>query len=240
MTLVAQLGPRARAAKIAARAAVVCGLVLAATGLLHTRAARPLLAKLGGAAGGCPVLANATPQALEENRAAAVKKLAPGPEAARAPSRAALAFALGTTTRTDVTAWTRGHGVACKDDLAGTALRCLDVDAAALADGAVPIDDLFFVFDPAGKLVALDVMHKATRAEDASRLLEDASERLARVLGGAPSATSGERTSAYLTSAPMAQSSLAYRFRDLAVDVTATNFGARGVIVREQYRAIPE
>jgi hypothetical protein len=227
-----------RAIRLAKRAAIAACVVVAATGLLHTRAGRPLLAKLGGgAAGACPILVGMSPQTLEDHRVAAMKPLA---GEARAPTRAALAFTLATTTRGEVTAWTTSHGLACKDDVAGTAWRCADVDPKALDDGQVPIDDLFFVFDPAGKLVALDVMHKGASADDASRLLDDAFARLRRVLGSPPTATSGDRTSTYLTSAPLAQAAIEYRFRNLAVDVSATNFGDRGVIVREQYRAIPD
>lgn len=183
------------------------------------------------------MLVGMSPQALEEHRVAAMKPLA---GEARAPTRAALSFTLSATTRGDVTAWTAAHGLACKDQVAGTALRCNDVDPKTLDDGTVPIDDLFFVFDPAGKLVALDVMHQGASPDDASRLLDDASARLRRVLGVPPTSTTGDRTSTYLTSAPLAQTAIEYRFRDLAVDVSATNFGDRGVIVREQYRAIPD
>ncbi len=230
--------PASRAVRVAKRAAIAACAIVAVTGLLHTRAARPLLARLsGGGAAGCPVLVGASPQALEEHRAAAVKPLAAGE---RAPTRAALAFTLTTTTRADVGAWTASHALECKDDVAGTALRCKDVDPKTLDDGQVPIDDLFFLFDPAGKLVAVDVMHRGASADEASRLLDDASSRLQRVLNSPPTSTSGDRTSTYLTSAPLAQSAIEYRFRDLAVDVNATNFGERGIIVREQYRAIPD
>jgi len=229
---------RPRVLGIAKRAAIAAGALVAITGLLHTRAARPLLAKLGGAgAGACPVLVGMSPQALEDHRVAAMKPLA---GEARAPTRAALAFTLGATTRADVAAWTASQHLACKDEIAGTAVRCNDVDPKALDDGQVPIEDLFFAFDPGGKLVALDVMHRGASADDASRLLDDATARLRRVLGAGPTSTSGDRTSTYLTSAPLAQSAIEYRFRDLAVDVSATNFGDRGIIVREQYRAIPD
>jgi hypothetical protein len=226
-------------AGIARRAALAAAMLLGVTGLLHAPFARPLLARINGKAGVCPVLVGASPQALEEHRAAAVKPLGEK-TATRAPTRAALAFTLSTTTRADVAAWTAAQHLGCKDEIAGTALRCTDVDPKALDDGAVPIDDLFFVFEPSGKLVALDVMHRGASAEDASKLLDDAATRLVRVLGAPPTSTSGDRTSTYLTSAPMVQSGLEYRFRDLAVDVSATNFGDRGVIVREQYRSIPD
>jgi hypothetical protein len=229
---------RPRARRIATRAAIVAAAIVGAMGLLHTPLGRPLLAKMGGAgAGACPVLVGMSPQALEDHRTAAMKPLA---GETRAPTRAALAFTLSATTRADVTAWTTAHGLTCKDEVAGTAVRCNDVDPKMLDDGQVPIDDLFFVFDPAGKLVALDVMHRGATGDDASRLLDDATARLRRLLGAPPTATSGDRTSTYLTSAPLVQSGIEYRFRDLAVDVSATNFGERGVIVREQYRSIPD
>jgi hypothetical protein len=225
-----------RAKKIVVRGLIVAGGLFLGLGILHTRAGRPLLARLSGSGGGCPVgLANATPEKLEEGRVAGLKSVPRG--ATNAPARPALRFAIGTTTRADVRAWAEANGVACKDDLVGTALRCLDFDPAIAGDpGAPRLADLFFRFDPKGTLVALDAMHAGASAEEAARALDAAAARLARGLGP-PNATDGERSAAYL-GVPLAQATIEYRFRDYAIDVSATNLGDRGVLVREQYRAL--
>lgn len=223
-----------RAASIVKRAAIAALVAVGAVGVLHTKAARPLLARISGA-GGCPVLAGQTPEKLEEGRVANLKPLA---GEGRAAARPALTFVLGKTKRDDIASWADGRKLSCKDDLNGTALRCNDVDSRSVDDGDVPIEDLFFRFDPGGTLVALDAMHRGANGDEAVQLLDAASARLARALG-APTKTSGERTGAYLTGAPFAQTAIEYRFADYAADVSATNFGDRGVVVREQYRAIP-
>ena len=224
----------ARFVTTARRAAIAAVLAVGAIGLLHTSAGKPLLARLSGKSG-CPVLAGQTPEKLEEGRVASLKPLA---GEGRAAARPALTFVLGATKRADVTSWADGRKLACKDDLNGTALRCSDVDAHSVDDGDVPIEDLFFRFTPEGTLVALDAMHRGANGDEAAQLLDAASSRLARALG-APTTTRGERTSAYLTGAPFAHTAIEYRFADYAADVSATNFGDRGVVVREQYRAIP-
>jgi hypothetical protein len=226
-----------RSTKIVKHALAVAGGLVLVMGLLHTRLGRPLLARLSGSAGGgCPVgLANATPEKLEEGRVAGLKSVQRG--STDAPARPALKFTVGATARADVSAWADAAGITCKDALAGTALRCLDVDPNTAGDLDTPrIADLFFRFDPKGTLVALDAMHADAPADDAVHALASAEARLARDLGPATS-TDGERTAAYLDGA-MAQASIAYRFRDYAIDVSATNFGNGGVVVREQYRAL--
>ncbi len=227
-----------RGARVAKRAAIAAAVLTGAMALLHTRFGRPLLARMSGDKGGCPVsIAGASPEKLESHRVEAMKSLK---GRGRAAAKPALTFVLGQSTRADVATWESSSHVTCKDDLAGTALRCLDVDPRTVADGSVPIADLFFRFDPKGQLVALDVMHDGTSGDAAVRLFGEVVERLASKLGAPPSAAYGERTSAYLTATPLGQATIEYRFADYAADVSATNFGDRGVVVREQYRAIPD
>jgi hypothetical protein len=160
----------------------------------------------------------------------------------RAGARPALIFALDRSTRDDVAAWAGAHHVRCNDELARTAMRCVDVDPRSVGGTAgSSIDDLFFRFDPRGVLVAVDAMHAGASPDDALRQVADVEARLARDLGTAASGTvHGERSATYVGGAAMSQVSIEYRFRDYAADVSATNFGSRGIIVREQYRAIPD
>jgi hypothetical protein len=196
----------------------------------HTRAARPLLGWLGlGSA--CPMsLSGQTPATLEQRRLETMRAIA-GNDPARA--RPALGFVLGSSTRNDVTAWASAHAVDCADALLDTALHCKEVNAAG-GDG-LPIADAYFRFDPGGRVIAVDVMHQGTNGAVAAAFVDGASQRLSREVG-APSRVALEPPAALATL--YAQSSVEYRFRDYAADVSATNFGEIGVVVREQYRAI--
>jgi hypothetical protein len=195
--------------------------VVAVIGVLHTPLGRPLLARLG-IRSGCPVLnAHLTPQQIENGRVQAALPLR-GSE--RAPQRPALEFALMKATAADVHAWASASGMACSEELAGTALRCQ-------ASGA---RDLYFRFDPGGVLVALDVMHEGVPPDAAVAEFERLRAQLARDVG-APTLSHDT-----LDAEPLSQRAVQYRFRDYAADLTATNFGAQGVIIREQYRALPD
>ena len=219
----------------------IAGVLLGVTGVLgivafaHTRAARPLLGWLG-LGSGCPMsLAGQPPATLEQRREETMRTIA-GTDPARA--RPALGFLLGSSTRDDVSAWAAAHAVPCEDALLDTALHCREVTAAgATAEAAqgLPIADAFFRFDPGGKLVAVDVMHQGTNGVVAAAFVDVASQRLSREVG-APSRVALEPAAAL--GALYAQSTVEYRFRDYAADVSATNFGEVGVVVREQYRAI--
>ena len=219
-------------------AQIACASValLALVGLGHTRAARPLIAWMGGSAPGCPVR-EIDPVKLE---AARVASLAPLRGKDLAPVRPALQFVLRTSTRRDVVIWARASHVPCGDEMNGGALRCRDVPATATGAqiGASDVNDLFFRFDPAGSLVSVDAMHAGVSGEAASTYLDTVSVALSKDLGPADKPM-GEHSARYLSGDLYAQSSTQFRFRDYAADVSATNFGDRGVVVREQYRPIP-
>ena len=203
----------------------------------HTRAARPILAWMGASSPGCPVITD--PGKVE---AARVASLAPLRGSARAASRPALKFRLMASTKGDALAWAKTSGISCGEELAGAALRCRDVPASAAGAFAAPageISDLMFRFDPAGTMVSLDAMYAGTSGEAAADSLDAIAGELTREVGP-PAAPLGDHSAAYLTSAPYAQSGAQFRFVDYAADVTATNFGDKGIVVREQYRAIPD
>jgi hypothetical protein len=146
-----------------------------------------------------------------------------------------LAWMLVATTKSDVAAWASSNGIACTSELSNTALRCRDVHDAAF--GAVPIRDLFLRFDAQGALVGVDAMHEGTSGEEASHAFAKVSARVSAE-AGAPKATQGDATAASLEGATYASANAVYRFRNYAADVSVTNFGADGIVVREQYRAL--
>lgn len=222
-----------RRTRVWAAALAGSSLLLGLVAFSHTRAARPLLKWLG-LGSGCPMsLAGQTPQTLDRSRTEAMRALA-GTDPA--PERPAFGFVLGKSTRDEVAAWATAKHVECADALLDTALRCRSVPAeAAGAFGAIPIADLFFRFDAGSTLVAVDVMHQGASSTAAAAFVGEAADRLTRDVG-APASVSLEPPSVLETR--YAQSSVAYRFRNYAADVSATNFGGAGIVVREQYRAI--
>jgi hypothetical protein len=205
--------------------------------LAHSPLGRPLLSIVGasGARIGCPVsAANASPARLEAQRRETTSALR-GDAVVDARARPALAWMLVATTKSDVAAWASSNGIACTSELSNTALRCRDVHDAAF--GAVPIRDLFLRFDAQGALVGVDAMHEGTSGDEASHAFAKVSARVSAE-AGAPKATQGDATAASLEGATYASATAVYRFRNYAADVSVTNFGADGIVVREQYRAL--
>lgn len=166
---------------------------------------------------GCPV-GRPTVDELETQRLAAMRVLADG-RTERAPTRAFDAFVLGRTTRADFVA----TGAECTDDLGGAFLTC-----------TTPEDETVGRFDRDGVLVGLDRSLRRASADSAAVALR--LRLAARRDLGPPERSWGEPTGAFL-SAPLRQAGASWRFRDLAVDITATNL-AGGVVVREQHRLV--
>lgn len=220
------------------RVLTAIGLPLVAVGLIglaHLPFARSFLA----AAGGCPAaFARASPAELEKTRGEAMKPLRSDRVAA---SHSALRFTLGTTTKSEILSWadgTAGAGAACSEEMKGAAVRCKGVgpDAVHAPAPGLAFSDVFFRFDPQGTLVAVDGMHDGATADQSVHYFEAASHKLEADFGAPiPSPMPTPETLAE----PFSRAAFEYRFRDLAVDLTVTNLGDRGVVVREQYRAIP-
>jgi hypothetical protein len=214
--------------------AVSVPLVVAAVGL-HTRAGRSLL---GFGASGCPWEKSApSAERLEDFR---VKNAAALKTNATARTRPAFGFDLDKSSRADVTAWGTRTGAKCTEELAGAAMRCESVDRSALEEGAesgVAIKDAFFRFDPRGVLVGVDLMRDGTDGEKAAAVLESVTKRIADA-AGPPSTVHGTASPAHLAGY-LNRAASEFRFADYAADVSATNLGEQGVVVREQYRSIP-
>jgi len=215
---------RARWAALAIAAATACGVMAA----LHVPSMRALL----GTSSDCPW--GGKPPSAEEIEAQRVRAAVTLKGTTKAPTRPAFGFELDTSTRDDVLAWAKRAGHTCKDELGGAALRCEGVSRGE----AVVVRDAFFRFDPRGRLVGVDLMHQGTTAEQAAALLGDVTRAVTASVG-APTATRGDASAARLGEGYLSRAAAEFRFADYAVDLSATNMGEEGVVVRRQYRSVP-
>jgi hypothetical protein len=182
-----------------------------------------MLARLSG----CPVAGHeATPEQIEAFR----RKTTPALKGStRAASRPANGFTLDRSTRDEVIAWGEEMHATCNEELAGAMVRC---------EHAAAIDDALFRFDPRGTLVGVDLMHSGTDGASAVKQIDELAAKIEKEAGAPASSARGTRSGEWM-SAPNRQIVTEFRFTDYAADLTATNFGERGVVVREQYRSIP-
>lgn len=196
-------------------------------GFLHTKAGRPLLARLGV---GCPV--KASPESVEAARRDSVRAQR-GSEAAA--SRPALGFALDGMSIDQVKAWADQKQVACEDVRRGL-LRCVSVPVAALGAGSGPvIDKLDLGFSLArGQLVNVSAWRNGLSGEVAAEQMENVVSGLQQQLG-APTHVEGSRTAEYLTAGALHTALIEYRFSDYIADVSATQIPGRGLMLREHY-----
>ncbi len=213
-------------------AAAVTVPLLAITVFAHTRSGAALL---GLGSGGCP-WEQAPPSAdkLEDFR---VKNLATLKATTRAAARPAYGFVLDRTTKAEVTAWGASVGAACGEELGGAAVRCEGKDRPMPAEGGGAVHDAFFRFDPKGVLVGVDLMRDGTDVDKAAAVLTSISDRITHEAGPATT-VKGTASSAHLAGY-LNRAATEFRFADYAADVSATNLGVQGVVVREQYRSIP-
>lgn len=212
----------------------VAGVSLAAVGLMgfaHTEAGRPLLHFIASSAG-CPVdLQGGDPARVEAFRAEQVRQQ----QGALAPkSRPALGFELGTARRADVEAWAKTVGADCSAQRQGSVLSCRGVTVAK----APTIEDLHLQFDEHDRLVAVDAFRAESCDNDAIAHLQRTSQELTQRVGAA-TRVDGKLTSAYLAK-DYRRSAFSYHYEGYVARISATNLGARGVRVREQYQWLPK
>ena len=208
-------------------AAVLAGLTLF-VGFLHTKAGRPLLARLGV---GCPV--KASPADVEAARLKSARALR-GVETAA--SRPALGFALDSMTLTDVKAWVAKNDLNC-DELRIGLMRCTNVPVSAFGDQetGANVDQLDFGFAPASEhLVNISAWRHGMSGNAAAAQMGSIVSSMAKQLG-APTRQAGDRTAGYLASGAMHTAIVEYRFKDYIADVSATNIPGRGLLLREHY-----
>ncbi len=219
--------PKRRRRWIVAAAVGMPLLALAVLG--HTKAGRAMLG-----ADKCPWGQDApSAERLEEFR---VKNATALKSTTRAAARPAFGFVLDQTTRAEVMAWGTSTGSTCHEELKGAALRCEASEQPTAAE-AVPVKDAFFRFDPKGVLVGVDLMRDGTNGEKAAAVLTTITAQIARE-AGPPSTVQGTASPAHLAGY-LNRAGTEFRFANYAADVSATNLGEQGVVVREQYRSIP-
>lgn len=213
---------RARLVKIG----IAATIGLAAMAALHVPGVR---ARVLGASAGCPWSKPPSQQDREESR----KQIAATMRTdRRATARPAFGFELDRTTRDAVLAWGKAENRTCTDELGGAALRC---ESAEAARGLVR--DAFFRFDPQGRLVGVDLVHEGTDASGAAAIVAKLESDVTQA-AGKPTAARGIVSAAHLGEGYLSQANFEYRFTDYAADITATNLGDQGIVVREQYRSL--
>ena len=224
----------------------LAGLLVALTaviGFAHTRPGRPLLAWLGKTtgfgvkSGGCPLGYDraATPQQREAQRAHFAASHGGTERAARRP---ALGFTLDHTTRDDVTAWAKTHGVACAAGTGPADLSCDDVPD-ALVPGAfrgVGHQSVWFTFGAQDRLVSVITVAQASSPDPVEATFAAITRDLDRETGAA---SHGDTSADAITKGLLYQASAEYRFRDYYAVMRATNVG-QGFALTEEYRSLPD
>lgn len=196
---------------------------------LHTKAGRPLLARLGV---GCPI--QASPESIEAARSESAR-VQRGSEVAA--SRPALGFVLGQMTLTEVKAWAERAHVECGLVRAGL-LRCRNVPRAALGGRGAEVNrlDLGFLLG-SERLVNISAWRSGLSGPVAAAELDAVVARLEQQVG-APTREAGRRSAEYLAAGPLHTALVEYRFRDYIADVSATNIPGRGLMMREHYMSV--
>jgi hypothetical protein len=218
---------RAQLIRAAAYVASVLAVLTLFVGAMHTKAARPLLARLGVK---CPVQGSSAEVEAARREGARAQC---GLEAAT--SRPALGFALDTMTLTDVKAWAEKQQVSCEEVRKHSFLRCANVPESVLGGTGPAIAELDFGFAPSSEqLVNLSAWRSGMTGAAAAAQMNAVARSLKQQLG-APTHESGARSAGYLASGPMRTAVVQYRFSDYIADLSATNIPGRGLMLREHY-----
>lgn len=152
-----------------------------------------------------------------------------------APQRAALLFALESTTRAQAQAWAAANRLSCDAvDKGLSFLRCRGVDPRALGIAGPPISEMWLSFRPDGRLIAVDVYRRGLDDRGAATAWSDAAQRLRAELGQ-PSRAFGDPAPTTLRASALQTARIEYRYRDYAATLTASNLPYAGLAVREQY-----
>src|SRR5450432_2455096 len=186
---------RAKLVRVAIYVASVLAALTLVIGVLHTKAARPLLARLGMK---CPLQGSA-----KDVEAARLKSARAGRGTEAAASRPALGFALDAMTLQDVKAWADKKQVACEEVRKSSFLRCSNVPESALGSTGPSIAELDFGFAPATqRLVNISAWRNGMSSGAASAQMNAVVASMKEQLG-APTVEKGERSGRFLASGPM-------------------------------------
>jgi hypothetical protein len=152
-------------------------------------------------------------------------------------NRPALAFDLGKTKRDDIAAWADRHGVTCRDKHHDTLVECLDVPAAALADGGgLAATGLWLTLDADGTLASIQVTRRTAAASTIVDAFTATGAGLAATLG-APTARTGDADARSLASGALRQASVEYRAPGYRAQLRETNMGD-GYLLTESYARV--
>jgi hypothetical protein len=218
---------RAKLIRVAIYLASVLAMLTLVIGLLHTKAARPLLARLGMK---CPLQGSAADVEAARLRSARAER---GTEAAA--SRPALGFTLDTMTLNDVKAWADQKQVSCDELRKGSFLQCTNVPESALGGTGPIIGQLDLGFSPTTqRLVNVSAWRSGMTSAAAAQQLNAVVASMKQQVGP-PTIEAGHRSAAYLAAGPMRTAVVEYRFSDYSADVSATNIPGRGLMLREHY-----
>lgn len=190
-------------------------------GFAHTDSGRSLLSVLPGM--GCPL--DRGPLSAEQLDHSRHKSLAAYRGEESASQRTVLVFELGRSTRTEVQAWATDTSAQC-EARSDSRLRCESGDAVRS-----------FTFDRHDHVVALDVSRELHELSEAVEYGRQRQAEIAEV-HGRPTTSSGELSTAMLSSGPLAHAKSEYRYSDLRGTLTATNMGHGRFVVRETWQAI--
>jgi len=218
---------RAKLIRVAIYVASLLAALTLVIGVLHTKAARPLLARLGMK---CPLQGSAADVEAARLKSARAQR---GTEAAT--SRPALGFSLDGMTLSDVKTWAAKNHVSCDEVRKGSFLRCSDVPESALGGSGPTVSQLDLGFSPTSQhLVNVSAwrsgMTSAAAAQQMNAVVASMKEQV-----GPPTNEAGDRSAAYLAAAPMRTAVVEYRFSDYSADLSATNIPGRGLMLREHY-----
>lgn len=200
-----------------------------AIGLLHLPVAAPLLRAISPAAV-CPLTRGTAAQIdRAHDLGAAQLRAANG---TTAPARPALGFRLDAPV--DIASWAKARNVTCASVGGNATLqRCTDVPA----DDGATIDEVIFELRTTGELVNVQTMRRGLSPETAAALATRLEDRAARELG-APTKLGGEATAAHFSHGSLATFVAEHAFHDYRATISATSFGDRGTMVREQYLSV--
>ena len=204
-------------------------LLTAFVGFLHTKAGRPLMARIFGAR--CPMM-TATPEAVDNARRMAV---AGERGATDAPTRPAFGFRLDSTTAHDVRSWAKSNHLRC-EEAHSWLIQCADVAPEVLGRPAIEgrVEELSFGFRSDGRLVNVSTLRRRLTPAQGTRVAQDIASVLYAELGRSP-AGPAPIAQGNLSDASLSSLRVSLRYRDYFADVTAMNLPTTGVAVREQY-----
>jgi hypothetical protein len=213
-------------------AVVTSAVATALIGFAHTDAGRPLLGLLRGA--GCPLSLEAgDPKKVEAFRIAELEKHVGTVDARTSP---ALGFELGVARREEVRRWAQGLGAACRSVREESVLRCTGF--LKETNAAFAISDAHLQFDEKGVLVAVDVYRTPPNPQAALGFVTTRAEALSQQVGPRTGATAAQ-SAEYLAARALNRVAVSFKYRRYTAEVSAMNFGDRGIAVREQYQYLP-